>query len=197
MTRYSIIILAFLVSLSPSLVLAKRAGPAKVEPLTSGGVRYIAPNDNGRRGYIQAWDVTNNKLLWELTIYRNLIDPALEEDVQWVFIKKMSLAHGKLIVVDERERAYSVDLKTRAVKKLTQVSAEKMQANESLQPTVSPLRGLSAAELGRYAAPDALLPVIRPGLAYTGDLRHVKSSGSLGIAWGGSSTYRHMSESAK
>jgi hypothetical protein len=115
--------------LLPGVAHAKRARAAKVEPVIYDGVRYVAPNDNGRRGYIQAWDTKTNKLLWELTIYRNFINPFLEEDVQWVFIKKLSLADGKLIVVDERQRAYSIDLKTRAVKKLKQVPVEKTQAN--------------------------------------------------------------------
>ena len=49
--------------LLPCLIYAKRA-PAKVEPVIYQGVRYVAPNDVGRRGYIEAWDVRNNKKLW-------------------------------------------------------------------------------------------------------------------------------------
>src|SRR5690242_20606968 len=126
--RCFIFILAFAVSLAPSIAHAKRAQAAKVEPVIFDGVRYVAPNDNGRRGYIQAWDAKTNRMLWELTVYRNFINPLLEEDVQWVFIKRLSLSDGKLIVVDERDRAYSVDRKTRSVKKLKQAPAA--QANE-------------------------------------------------------------------
>ena len=32
------------------------------------------------------------------------------------------------------------------------VWSERLRANQSLQPTANPLRGLSAAELGRYAS---------------------------------------------
>lgn len=100
--RNFIIVLVFTALLAPGIAHAKRAAPDKVEPVVYNGIRYIAPNDNGGRGCIQAWDTKNNKLVWELTVFHNFINPLLEEDVQWVFIKKLSFADGKLIVVDER-----------------------------------------------------------------------------------------------
>jgi hypothetical protein len=113
MTRFSLIPLAML--LLPCLAHAKRAFPAKVEPLTYQGIRYIAPNDDGRRGYIQAWDVQTNKKLWELTVFTNRIDPRLEEDVQWVFINKLNVHDGTLLVASERGNTYQIDLKTKAI----------------------------------------------------------------------------------
>jgi CRISPR/Cas system-associated protein Csx1 len=101
--------------LLPSLALAKRVAPEKVEPVTYQGVRYIAPNDDGRRAYIEARDVQTNKKLWELTIFTNRIDPTLEEDVQWVFIKALNIRNGALVVTSERDKIYRVDLKTKAV----------------------------------------------------------------------------------
>jgi hypothetical protein len=101
--------------LLPSLVLAKRVAPANVEPVIHQGVRYIAPNDDGRRAYIEAWDVQTNKKLWDLTVFTNRIDPTLEEDVQWVFIKALNIRDGALIVTSEREKIYRVDLKTKTV----------------------------------------------------------------------------------
>jgi hypothetical protein len=98
------------------------------------GVRYVAPNDNGRRGYIQAWDAKSN-LLWSVTIFRNFINPLLEEDVQWVYIKTMSLNDGKLMVTDERGRSFSVDLKRRAVRRLPKPIPAIPKANQSRQPT--------------------------------------------------------------
>jgi hypothetical protein len=114
MSRFVLIFVAVAVLL-PSLALAKRVAPAKVEPVIYQGVRYIAPNDDGRRGYIEAWDVQTNKKLWDLTIFTNRIDPALEEDVQWVFIKALNIRDGALIVTSERDKIYRVDLKTKAV----------------------------------------------------------------------------------
>ncbi len=102
----------------PSLALAKRVAPEKVEPVIYKGVRYVAPNDDGRRAYIEAWDVETNKKLWDLTIFTNRIDPTLEEDVQWVFIKALNIRVGALVVTSERDKIYRVDLKTKTVRQL-------------------------------------------------------------------------------
>src|SRR5262245_38399606 len=79
--------------LLPQLASAKRIAPATVEPVVYEGIRYLAPNDDGRRGYIEAWNVRTNKKVWELTLFTNRIDTKLEEDVQWVFIKALNV-HG-------------------------------------------------------------------------------------------------------
>ena len=114
MSRFIIIFVAAALLL-PSLALAKRLAPAEVKPVVHQGVRYIAPNDDGRRAYIEAWDVQTNKKLRDLTIFVNRIDPKLEEDVQWVFIKALRVQDGTLIVTPERGKTYRVVLKTRAV----------------------------------------------------------------------------------
>jgi len=125
MTR-SIVIL-FTVVLMPQLAPAKRAAPVKVEPVIHEGIRYVAPNDDGRRGYIEAWDIQTNRKLWELTIFANRIDPKLEEDVQWIFIKALGVQNGMLIVTSERGKTYEVDLKTKAVRE-SQLSQEQSTA---------------------------------------------------------------------
>src|SRR6266513_5850648 len=114
MSRFALIFVAVALLL-PSLLLAKRSAPAKIEPVVYQGVRYIAPNDDGRHAYIEAWDVRTNKKLWYVTIFVNRIDPKLEEDVQWVFIKALRVQNGALIIMPERGKTYQVDLKTRAV----------------------------------------------------------------------------------
>jgi len=86
-----------------------------VDPVIYEGVRYVAPNDNGRRGYIEAWNVGTNKKLWELTIFTNGIDPNLEEDVQWVFIKTLNIQDGRLLVTSEHGKTYQVDVNTKAI----------------------------------------------------------------------------------
>jgi hypothetical protein len=117
----SILIFVAVALLLPSLALAKRVAPAKVEPVIYQGFRYIAPNDDGRRAYIEAWDVQTNKKLWNLTIFMNRIDPTLEEDVQWVFVKALNIRDGVLIVISERDKIYRVDLKTKDVTQSTRV----------------------------------------------------------------------------
>jgi hypothetical protein len=115
MTRFISIFLPFV--LLASLTSAKRVAPPKVEPVIHDGIRYVAPNDDGRRAYIEAWDVQTNKKLWDLTVFTNRIDPKLEEDVQWVFINHLSLHDGALIVASERGNTYEIDLKTKAITK--------------------------------------------------------------------------------
>src|SRR6266496_4733740 len=110
--RNVLVIFVAVALLLPSLVLVKRVAPAEVKPVVFQGVRYIAPNDDGRRAYIEAWDVRTNKKLWDLTIFVNRIDPKLEEDIQWVFIKALRVQNGALIVMPERGKTYQVDLKT-------------------------------------------------------------------------------------
>jgi len=53
----------FMVTLLPSLIFAKRIAPAKVESGIHEGIQYVAPNDDGRRGYIEVWDVQLNRRL--------------------------------------------------------------------------------------------------------------------------------------
>ena len=120
--------LFFVIALLPGPVFAKRAAPAKVEPVVFQGVRYTAPNDEGRRAYIEAWDVQTDKKLWDLTIFTNRIDPKMEEDVQCIYIKTLKIRSEHLDVTSETGKTYHVDLKTRAV-------TQSERANKSLQAT--------------------------------------------------------------
>jgi hypothetical protein len=110
-----LIVIFFAIVLLPCLACAKRAAPAKVESVIYQDVRYVAPNDDGHRGYIEAWDFQSNKKLWELTVFTNRIDPKLEEDVQWVFIGKLSVRDGTLMVTSEHGKTYRIDLKTKSI----------------------------------------------------------------------------------
>src|SRR5580765_5666408 len=112
MTRLTVILLLAL--LLPQLTSAKCLPPVNVDPVIYEGIRYVAPNDDGRRGYIEAWNVGTNKKLWELTIFTNRIDPNLEEDVQWVFIKALNIHDGRLTVTSERGKTYQIDVNTKA-----------------------------------------------------------------------------------
>lgn len=108
-------VLLLLTLLLPELAFTKRLSPVKVDPVIYEGVRYVAPNDDGRRGYVEAWDAGSNKKLWELTLFTKAIDPNLEEDVQWVFIKTLNIQDGRLAVATERGKTYQVDLKTKEI----------------------------------------------------------------------------------
>jgi len=91
---------------------AKRVAPAKVLPVTVGGLRFEAihwgkARDLGQNGgYIAAIDPATDKELWTLKVYDVVYDPKLEGDVQDVFIT----------IRDEKGRGYIVDPATRAVR---------------------------------------------------------------------------------
>ena len=101
--------------LLPGLAFAKRVAPAAVAPVIQEGVRYTAPNDDGRRAYIEAWNIQTGKKLWDLTVFTNRIDPKLEADVQWVFIKSMTIQDGRLVITSEKGTVYRIDLTARKV----------------------------------------------------------------------------------
>jgi hypothetical protein len=126
MIRFLFILL--MVTLVPCLAFAKRMAPAKVEPVTHTGIRYVAPNDDGRHAYIEAWDVQTNKKLWDLTVFTNPVDPKVEEDVQWIFIKSLSIEGDRIVVTSERGNTYQIDLSSRAVTQLGTASSPGLDA---------------------------------------------------------------------
>jgi len=97
---------------------AKRSGPKQVSPVIYDGVRYAAPNANGRQGMVEALDQKTGAKLWDKVIYTVKIDPNLEEDVQWVFISALSIRDGKLLVINEKGDQYALDLKTKKIDKI-------------------------------------------------------------------------------
>jgi hypothetical protein len=102
--------------LLPLLASAKISGPANVPPVVQDGIRYTAPHDNGRRGYVQAHDAKTGRLIWDTTVFRVTINPALEEDVQWRFIEKLSVQDGAVVAVGNKS-TFRLDLKTGERKK--------------------------------------------------------------------------------
>jgi hypothetical protein len=101
----------------------KRAGPPKVAPVAIDNIEFSAIpwgkargfGQNG--GYVAAIDRATGKELWTLKVYDVRYDPALEDDVQDVFITSLakSASGRELIVTDERGHSYIVDPQTRSV----------------------------------------------------------------------------------
>ena len=145
MTRLTVILLLTL--LLAQLASAKRIAPVKVDPAIHEGIRYVAPNDDGRRGYIEAWNVGTNKKLWELTIFTNGIDPNLEEDVQWVFIKALNIQDGRLMVTSERGKTYQVDVNTKAITQTDSLSSPSPGAIRDVPDAVK--KALTNGSLGK------------------------------------------------
>ena len=97
---------------------ARHVPAPEVQPVVHEGIEYVAPNDNGARGYIRAQNPATGEKLWDKTVFRVIMKPFLEKDVQWVLISSMELKENSLIITDERSRSYSLDLKSKEVKHL-------------------------------------------------------------------------------
>jgi hypothetical protein len=97
---------------------AKRGPKPVVPPIQVNGIEFRAPNSPESEGMIEAWDPTSNRLLWSRRVYRNMKDPLAEQDVQWVFIKSMSIApnNQQLVIADERGRTHLVNIKPPVVR---------------------------------------------------------------------------------
>ncbi|MBX3027169.1 hypothetical protein KF840_19895 [bacterium] len=112
---------------------AKHAPPPVIEPAIYQGAHIVVPNDDGTRGYIEAYGEATGRKLWDLTIYRVWTWPFTEEDVQWIFIRSMVLEGNSLVITDEHSRMFCVDLETRTVKRV-EIAAEEA-SNNAVQPT--------------------------------------------------------------
>jgi hypothetical protein len=98
---------------------ASRPAPPVIAPITRGGVRYESRWSH--RGVLFAVDEKSGKPLWQVEVYKYLIDEQVETDVQEVFFKSMTLdASGEaMLIEDECGVRHRVDLKTRQAKLLT------------------------------------------------------------------------------
>jgi hypothetical protein len=170
------------------LTLGKRTAPPEVTPVIHESVRYVAPNDDGRRGYIEVRDVHTNGKIWELTVFTNHIDPNLEEDVQWVFIQSLSIRDNRLIVTSERGDTYGIDLKTKAITQLPSAQSQTITAQPHNIPELVQ-RAVTNGSLAKgYDVSFDLIPSYLQG-DFNGDgnidvavLVKQRATGKLGIA---------------
>jgi hypothetical protein len=110
-----IAILMFALSLLvTSVAFAKRSPPENVPPVRSGDVEFRVPH--GQMGCLEAWNIKQNELLWRRQIYVVKYTVGLERDVQDVFIKSLELKDNSLLVKNERNSEYQLDLETLDVK---------------------------------------------------------------------------------
>ena len=101
------------VLLATLLAEAKRGVPAEVLPVTVGNIEYSAPHRNHthkQMGFIEARDLKSGKLIWSRQIYIVKYDPDLVGDVQDVFIKSITVESNNLIITNERNSKYQLDL---------------------------------------------------------------------------------------
>ncbi|MBI5361524.1 MAG: hypothetical protein HZA48_13180 [Planctomycetes bacterium] len=94
--------------LSVTPALAKTSAPKEVTPVTHNGVKFTAPHD--KMGFVAAYDEKTGKQLWETKVYDVPTDPALEQDVQMVFITELKVTGNSLIVTNDRHNTYAIDI---------------------------------------------------------------------------------------
>ena len=91
------IVVCFMVKLIDTQVFAKRKAPVNVPSVHVGDLRIsvarLTPKSNlrGMQGVVEAWDTKKNVRIWWRQIYATKYNPALEGDVQDVFINRMIL----------------------------------------------------------------------------------------------------------
>jgi hypothetical protein len=117
--RHVSIVAVLLLGLVPFSAVAKHPASPQVGAVTNNGVRYVVPNDNGLRAYVEAWDVQTGKQLWAKTVFRHYyVPPFGTECMHYEYLKSMVLRDGSLILGSDRDRTFSLDTRTRAVRRL-------------------------------------------------------------------------------
>jgi hypothetical protein len=119
--RHFICIVALLCISGASPAFAKHVLPPSIEPIVHDGVRYIVPNDNGLRAYVEAWDVQTGRRLWTKTVFRHWYLPVPFSDTEctsYEYVASMRLQRDKLILVSERGREYELDMRRRTIRRI-------------------------------------------------------------------------------
>lgn len=120
---------------------AKRRAPT-AKPVVHKGVRYEQmrrPQDHGFTqggGVIAAIDVSSDKQLWAVQLYRTEFDPSEERDAQEVYVSQLAIdaKDNALIATDERKRRWQVKLDDRSVTQLPSAPAGKAGKGRQAKP---------------------------------------------------------------
>lgn len=101
-----------------SSVLAKRPAPRDVPPVksASAAIEYRFPPQH--MGCVEAFDTKTGELLWRRQVYVVRFTPNLEKDVQDVFVASVEIKDKTMILTNERNSQYQLDLDTLEVKVL-------------------------------------------------------------------------------
>lgn len=103
--------LFLLVFLIPEPTIASSSAPAEVEPVIYRGVKFTAEHESPTIGYVTAYDAKTGNKVWHKNVYEVTINNRIEEDVQWIFITRLSInQEGKLKVTTERGAVYLLDI---------------------------------------------------------------------------------------
>jgi len=138
MRIYLFVMFALLSVLASSSALAKHKAPASVEPIVHQGVRYVLPNDKGLHAYVEAWDVQTGRKMWTKSVFRRWFCPFRgTECMQYEYINSMVLQTDQLLLTSERGREFTLDIRTRAVRRVKTKRPADCVTNDSQPRMVS------------------------------------------------------------
>ena len=127
--RFVHCLLTGLLLMQPLLASAKAVVALPIKPIVHGDVRYVVPNDRGLRAYVEAQDIASGRKLWTKTIFRHWYVPLFgTECLHYEWITSMILSGNQLVLTSGRGRAYTLDLRTRAVHELKTKPVAKIDA---------------------------------------------------------------------
>jgi hypothetical protein len=95
---------------------AKRVAPKKVQSIVHNNIEYSV--DHSNIGSILIKDKSSN-MTKNLKIYTIEYNKDLEKDVQDIFIKNLKISNNYLLITNESNKVFSMDLSTHQI---TQVS---------------------------------------------------------------------------
>ncbi len=115
---------------------AKRTVPPEVEPLIYNGIKIVTsaekPDEQMESSfstYIEALDNSTGEKLWRKKVYTIKLNPKIEKDVQWIFISKIEIENEKLIITDENEKKYLLELEQNNTQKVKSILENILKMN--------------------------------------------------------------------
>jgi hypothetical protein len=120
MNKLIIIILSIIVLSCPITSFAKRVLVEYPDTISVEGVIYkpfYSESFFFHNAYIVAYDCAANKMIWEKKIYSTFLNPLVEHDVQFIMIKKVQYENGILVIENEEDVKYFMNLETLDIKK--------------------------------------------------------------------------------
>lgn len=69
-------------------------------------------------GVIEVWRIEDEHLIKRINVYKVRYRSFEERDAQWVFISKMKLHDGSILIMSERSRCFLLDPVTLIVKEI-------------------------------------------------------------------------------
>lgn len=119
MTRFlTTILLTFALA---ATAFAERTAPPSVTPVFAGPLRIEAPNTDGRVARIEAFDRFGGQRVWSAVVFESKIDPSIEEDAQWHFIRSLRVVGDFVEVTADDGTRYWVSLTKRKTEEIVQL----------------------------------------------------------------------------